>query len=43
MGSYLTSEGKSKKEQDPGLIKWLKGELKKLSVLPDTTTSRRIP
>jgi hypothetical protein len=33
MGSYLTSEGNYKKEQDPGLVKRLRGELKKSWVL----------
>jgi hypothetical protein len=44
MDSYLISEGNYKKEQDQGLIKRLKEELKESSVKPpDTTTSRRTP
>jgi hypothetical protein len=36
MDSYLTSEENYRSEQDQGLIKRLKEELKKLSVLMDT-------
>jgi hypothetical protein len=35
MSSYLTSEGNYKKEQDQGLLKRLKGEVKKSSVPMD--------